>query len=405
MNKDEKKEAKLREKRAREQEKLELQRQKEIIREEKERIRNSLWYKLKTFISTVIFVAILLVVVFFALKYYLGEKQKELYNEEMNYYYSEGENFLSNKEYEKAIEMFNKVEEDAAIYKDAQTKLDETMKSYLEDYINASNIYVADKNYEKAIEIFENLPEELQASEEVKEAIASIEFTMIEENVKDIKNYVEKLIEIKNNMSDDLSEKAIEKVNEYIDETANLYMVEIKEKISSKNYETYMKAVESLLEVYGENEKINEIKELVKSYEPVSLLGLAYEKEEGTLVISPKDDKKYAEDTKKVKYDAYILVNETEKAEENSVTWKLNGEYTELSGKICLNSKLKNITSKGVKITILGDERVIYKSKKIKDGTNPFTFNVSIIGVDELKIVLESDTGISYFIGNPLISK
>ena len=405
MNKEEKKEAKLKEKMAKEQEKLELQRQKEIIREEKERVRNSFWYKLKTFISTVFFVAILLIVAFYALKYYLGEKQKELYNEEMKYYYSEGENFLANKEYEKAIEMFNRVEEKAMIYKDAQTKLDETMKSYLEEYINASNIYVADKNYEKAIEIFENLPEELQNSEEVKEAIATIEFTMIEENIKKINDYVEKLIEIKNSMSDELSDKTIEKINEYINETADLYIVEIKENISSKTYEKYDNAVKKLVEVYGEHEKIKEIKELIKSYEPVSLLGLAYEKEEGTLVISPKGDKKYAEDTKKVKYDAYILVNETEKSEENTVTWNLNGEYEELSGKICLNEKLKDITSKGVKVTILGDERVIYKSKKIKDGTKPFTFNIHVGGVEELKIVLESDKGISYFIANPLISK
>ena len=82
MDKNEKKETKLRQKEAKEQAKYEEARRKEIIKEDRERRKNSFGSKVKGFFMTVIFVIILLVAAFFGLKYLLNEKKVELYNQE-----------------------------------------------------------------------------------------------------------------------------------------------------------------------------------------------------------------------------------------------------------------------------------------------------------------------------------
>ena len=61
------------------EEKMQRQREKEIIREEKDRVRNSFWYKFKSFIITLLFVIIFIVVAFFLLKYYLNQKSLKNY--------------------------------------------------------------------------------------------------------------------------------------------------------------------------------------------------------------------------------------------------------------------------------------------------------------------------------------
>ena len=53
----------------------------------------------------------------------------------------------------------------------------------------------------------------------------------------------------------------------------------------------------------------------------------------------------------------------------------------------------------------MGDNKVLYKSKRVRKDTDPFNFNIDISDVKDLKIVLESDKGISYFIADAMISK
>lgn len=403
MNKDEKREAKLREKNRKEQEKLELKRQKEMRKEEKERIKNSFGYKFKSFIFTVIFVMILIVVAFFGLKYYLNEKETELYNEEMSYYFEQGEKFLNEKKFEEAINMFNKVEEDSEIYDKTQEKLKETLDSYLEEYKNTADIYVSAGEFDRAIDLFNSLPDALKDTDEVKEEIANIELLKVQSKIESMTNLYDVLVTISESIEPDLSQEAKDKITEFLNAKISDYETEVKDNISSETYEKYLKEAEELVKIYPEDVKIAELLELVKSYQPKNLLSLSYQNENETIDIS--NDKGSVTDNKNAKYTSYILVKETDELKENAITWNLDGNYSELSGKICLSNKIKDVKSDGVKVTILGDNKVIYKSKKIKKGTNPFNFNIDVTGVKELKLILESDNDISYFIANPTINK
>ena len=158
-----------------------------------------------------------------------------------------------------------------------------------------------------------------------------------------------------------------------------------------------------LIKLYPESKTLSDLLIFVNSFKPQSLLSLNYELENKVIEIS--DDKSSVTDNKNEKYTNYILVNASDNLSENEITWNLNGEYSRLTGKICLNSKIKKITSKGIKVTVFGDDKVLYKSKRVKKDTDPFTFDIDISNVKTLKVVLESDKGISYFIANPLISK
>ena len=403
MNKEEKREAKLREKNRREQEKLEIKKQKEMIKEEKERIRNSFGYKFKTFIFTIVFAIILIIVAFFGLKYYLNEKQNELYNEEMAYYLEQGEKLLGEKKFEEAINMFSKIEEDSDLYEEAQNKLNETVESYLEEYNNIAEIYISEGNYDKAIDLFESLPDSLKETAEVKESIANIELSRIQNEIKDLTDSYDVLVAISENISLDLSQETINKINEFLNTKIDSYEEEVKNSISSKTYEKYINEIEELVKLYPENIKINDLLEFVKSYEPQSLLSFSYQVENETIEISNNQDT--VTDSENKKYTSYILVNESNTLVENTISWSLDGTYSTLSGKICLSNEVEDLNSDGVKITVYGDNKSIYKSKKIRNTTKPFNFNVDISGVKELKIVLESDKGITYFIANPVISK
>lgn len=402
MDNNTKKESKMREKMQRNQERIERQREKEIIREEKERVRNSFWYKLKSFILTLIFVIILIIASFFGIKYYLNEKKQELYKEEMSYYYEEGEKLLQKEEYEKAIEMLNKVEKEADNYNKAQEKINETIDRFLSDYMDTANIYILEKDYERALDLFTSLPEKIKDTENVQDFLADVNYLIVENKISEIDSYYEKILKIAECINEDLDDKSKDRIDELLSENIDQYFKEVSENISSETYKKYSEELREILNKIN-NDRIVQLQELVKEYEPLSLTTLDYKKEEEIIEVSSKNSS--IQDTKSEKYTNYILVNQTSKHRENVIVWNLEGKYNELSGKICLSKKIKKITSKGVKVTVYGNNKVIYRSKKIKDKTNPFMFNIDVTGVTELKIVLESDKGISYFIGNPILSK
>lgn len=384
------------------EEKMKRQREKEIIRQEKDRVRNSFWYKFKSFILTLIFAIILIIVAFFLLKYYLNYKQEELYKEEMNYYYEEGQKLLEKEEYEKAIKILNKIEKDSDSYNKAQEKINEATDRFFGNYMNTANIYIEQKEYDRALDLFESLSDELRDTESAKIAIAEINYQIVQKKILEFDNFYDRILAINRCITDELDNKSKDKINDLLDYNISKYEEEITNSISSKTYDKYSKELDNISKKI-DNDKIEELQEFVKEYEPLSLVTLNYKKQEETIEVSSKD--KSVEDTKSEKYTNYILINQSNKLKENTITWKIDKEYTKLSGKISLNKNFKNITSKGVKITIYGNNRVIYKSKKIKKGIQPFNFNIDVTGVTEIKILLESDKGISYFIANPILSK
>ena len=323
----------------------------------------------------------------------------------MSNYLVEGKNLLNNKEFEDAKDMFEKVEEESSLYDEAQKLINDAMDKYLEEYNNIADIYMSEGDFERAIELYNSLPDEMKNSSEVKEAIANVEVSRLQDKIKDITNSYDVLVTISEELNNsNISETAKNKINEFLNEKINSYNEEVKASVNSENYEEYLKEIEDLIEIYPENKILSDLLIFVNSFKPKSLLSLNYELENKTIEISG-DKSKTVTDDKGKKYSNYILVNESDNLKENEITWNINGEYSKLSGKICLNDEIKDITSKGIKVTVLGDNKVLYKSKRVRKDTDPFNFNIDISDVKDLKIVLESDKGISYFIADAMISK
>ena len=321
----------------------------------------------------------------------------------MSYYLDEGKNLLNDKKFEDSINMFKKVEKESSLYDEAQKMINEAMDKYLEEYNQIADIYISEGNYERAIDLYESLPEEMKDSSEVKEAIANVELAKIQDKIKEITNSYDVLVSISDELNSNVSDTAKNKIYEFLNEKINSYNDEVKSKVNSDNYDEYSKDIQELIKLYPESKTLSDLLIFVNSFKPQSLLSLNYELENKVIEIS--DDKSSVTDNKNEKYTNYILVNASDNLSENEITWNLNGEYSRLTGKICLNSKIKKITSKGIKVTVFGDDKVLYKSKRVKKDTDPFTFDIDISNVKTLKVVLESDKGISYFIANPLISK
>ncbi len=402
MNKNEKKEAKLRQKEAKEMEKQEKIRKKEIIREEKERVRNSFFYKLKNFIFTFIFVVILLCLAFLGLKYYITERNNELNKEEYEYYYSEGEKYLADKKYEEAIVMFSKIDESSEKYDDAKEKINEATEKYLDEYIENAERLIGIKHFDEAEDLFSDLSEDILKTDKVKEILAKIATERIRDSISNLQSNYDILIKIDDMIPDDADVNVEKAIDDLVYEYMDLYIEEVTKNVSTRNYEIYLKEIDTLLEKYDNDEKLVDLKDLVSSYIPQDVTLLPYEVE-SDVEVSGENAK--ISDIKKKEYTSYILAKETKNAESRKISFELDKKYSRFSGTIALNSAVKKFSNNEVKVSIIGDGNVLYKSKGIKKDMNSFNFDVDVKDVQKLEIVFETNSGISYFIGSPLLTK
>ena len=93
-----------------------------------------------------------------------------------------------------------------------------------------------------------------------------------------------------------------------------------------------------------------------------------------------------------------------------SIEYHLNGEYTSMSGVVVIADCDKGSTDQTGHIEIYGDDNLLFSSSVLTIKSNPEQFNISLSGVNFLKIVIRSDTYINYFstdlmLGDTILNK
>ncbi len=341
---------KFNEKKRKEEEKL-------AKKAEKEKKKNSFGRKLRNFFLTIIFVIIILIAGFFGAKYYLGEKEKEIYKNEMNSIYNSAIAYFESKEYDKALEAFHKIDEDYEKYNEAQ---------------------------EKIIEI-----EIKKIEQEVKKL----------DSEEDYLGILEYLNENYDNNEDEIQEKIKEYQTEYKDKLIDQIRVEMKTDIDSAK-----KKAKSALNILNSDKDLKALLEEINESEPIALNTLETFQSSGA-IVSSEEYKDKVKDNLGTSYTDYILMPTNYYSEENFVVYKINKEYTEFTGKACVNFDSRSSNTEGKVIRIYGDDKLLYTSPEMKSGVEPFSISIDITGVDKLKIEMDNSGDCSYFIGNPMISK
>ena len=195
--------------------------EKRAIREEKERRRNSLGRKIKNFFITLIFVIIILIACFFLLKNYLAKKEKELTDEKYEQTYQMALVSINEKNYKKAIELLEEIDEEHTRYNDAQNKINDTVQLYLNEYLSNADLYLKSGKYEKALKELDKIDEEYQNTKIIIDKKTDIQLELIKEEIENIYSkkgtisVIEYLVNYDNN--DD------EKIEELIEDSLNKY--------------------------------------------------------------------------------------------------------------------------------------------------------------------------------------
>lgn len=376
------------------------------IKEEKERIRNSFGRKVRNFFLTIILVIILLVVGFFFAKDFLSKKEVELLNKKMDQNYQTALEMIENGEYKNAIDLLKTITSNYDNFSEVTKKLKDVEELYLNQYLENADKYLKDKNYDKALDALKKVDEDLQETESIVKKKIEIHNAKIEEKIQkfteeNTENYeiLKYLVEYDYDGIDNLKEEIDDLISDY----KNKLILEVRELVV-KNYEEAKEMVEKVEKILPEDKEIGDLVQEISKLEPVSLLSLDAGNKEGKLNISrnPKNDIKDIEGNS---YENYISVTSTGK-DLNTVIYKLNGEYSKLTGKICIMDSSKDAAVSGEpRVNIYNDGNLLYASNILTNNTNNIDFSVDIDDVDDLKIELVGGTNLSYFIANPTLTR
>ena len=376
------------------------------IKEEKERIKNSFGRKVRNFFLTIIIVIILIIVGFFFAKDYLGKKEKELANERMEQTYQLALNLIQERDYRRAIALLETITSDYSNFSEVSKKLSEAQELYLNEYLQDAGEYLNDEKYDKALDALDKIEEEFQDAEIVLEKRKEIHSEKIAYEIdkllkENATNYdiIKFLTEYDFENLEDIKDEIDDLVSEY----KNKFILEVRETLV-KDYESAKKMAEEMQDILPDDNDINDLVDEIIDLEPVSLLSLEAEEKEGRLNISqnPRNDIK---DLDGNSYTNYISVTSTSK-DSNTVTYKLDNQYSKLTGKICVMDSSKDATVSGeTRVNIYSNGNLLYTSDIITNTTKSLDFSVDVDNVNDLKIELIGGTNLNYFIADPILSK
>ena len=194
-----------------------------------------------------------------------------------------------------------------------------------------------------------------------------------------------------------------DEIDDLVSEYKNKFILEVRETLV-KDYESAKKMAEEMQDILPDDNDINDLVDEIIDLEPVSLLSLEAEEKEGRLNISqnPRNDIK---DLDGNSYTNYISVTSTSK-DSNTVTYKLDNQYSKLTGKICVMDSSKDATVSGeTRVNIYSNGNLLYTSDIITNTTKSLDFSVDVDNVNDLKIELIGGTNLNYFIADPILSK
>lgn len=327
---------------------------------------------------------------------YVNEKKsdlEELRNSKNNY--DKAEDLFNVKKYDSAITYYEKVSVDDVNYDDAQNKIEESKKRFIELTIDEAEIYVKDEKYLKAINVYKKAMKIYDDGtlsgkvSEVESKYRNLLENKAEEYVKN-KKWSDAVViydELENYFKDDSYKvKETDIKNECINEAISKAETDIK----NGDYDTAKKEINEAIKVVGNDTELTGELDRITSFEPVLITDLEEFYIDGDVHKWAGIDK----DNTGTSYPSGLLINESggsmfSDPKSSSVEYLLDGKYDRMTGKVVLHYDCKDSANPSVaagKVKIYGDDELLYSSDVIASGVLPQDFDLDITGVNELKI-------------------
>jgi tetratricopeptide (TPR) repeat protein len=339
--------------------------------------------KHKSIIVVIVILAIVVVSLIAILGMYIkksSESDLKEYNSRMEGLYNNAVSYYENKDYKKALDELNQIENKYEKYNLVIQKEEEIKNAYYNSYIELSGKYLNEKNYSKAIEVLENVDDIFKNSEEIINKINEIKLAEIEDKIKeyaDKKDYISVLEYAVSKKK----QSNVPKISEKLDETINEYKkkeIEAIKEILKKDYKNASKDVNELIQIMPADNEVLELQKSYSSYKPVLLTSLKYLQISGNTVVKANEDVK---DNAENDYTNYIMGSEGI----STVSYHLNKEYKRLTSKIGVLFT-ERLSSVQTIVNIYADDILVYTSPAYTTGVLPADINLDLTGVTVLKI-------------------
>ena len=326
--------------------------------------------------------------------------------------YQTAESFYEKQDYGSAIGYYNQVNYQDTYYDDAQSKCAECVTNYRQQVLDSADQQVANGDYTGALaslksglDILTDDPD-LTAkynsikTEQTNQAVQAILTQGKEQHDRgDLKGAIKTLW---NGIGEYNDEGLQQLCDSYVEECKAVMTSEAEQAFANGGYSAAVTAIEEYNDTLQNTAEYYDLLDYYRNLAPVSLGQLE--------TFSGSWDRNGPQLDFLGNSYQNGCIKSVWSGSKPSIEYHLNGEYTSMSGVVVIADCDKGSTDQTGHIEIYGDDNLLFSSSVLTIKSNPEQFNISLSGVNFLKIVIRSDTYINYFstdlmLGDTILNK
>ena len=330
--------------------------------------------------------------------------------------FDNAKNEITNNNYEKALELLNKVSQKDKNYIEVPSIKSDCVDKYVASVIELKDKYVSSNKYDDALKLLENAlnytddKRITDAKSEVEKSKAEYESNVIASKEAEAQSYHEsgeydKALTIYKSLYKETSDetykvKQEEVENEWIDAS-----IESAESLLSEGKcDAALNAIKDAKNVVSDKTKLNDESERIESFRPYEF---DKDKCSNYLFSDVKNTYDYCQigglngtkDNLGEQHDAGILVTTPFGVEAESgsgkVEYMINSEYDTFICKFFITEESKD-TAASFKLNIYGDDDLICSSESITGGSLPLEVSADVTGVNKLTLEIYYEDPVSF---------
>lgn len=331
-----------------------------------------------------IFLGLMALSIIFSTASCMKSEEEKRVESEADTIFQNAENYFNDGNYENAISEYKQVAEDTPNYDKAQERIKEANEKYKQEILSDAQKSANEKLFTSAIETIQSALDKFPDDSEL--------LTKIEEYKKEYSEYTKEqanTLILEDNYEEAINTLNIDDIDNYPDiktlynDCIQKYVdKEIKNAdslIKKNKYDEAISELEKVLNIVGDNSKIQDKLDKIKDSKPVPLSEIKMSNEQGLTL-----EENAMEDVIGKTYTGTNIFSLNHHGSYNNYgEFYLGGEYTKMSGIITPFSKFGEDSA--VNIEIYGDDKIKY-TLKVNQKTLATSFEVNLKGVQWLKI-------------------
>ena len=326
--------------------------------------------------------------------------------------YQTAESFYEKQDYGSAIGYYNQVNYQDTYYDDAQSKCAECVTNYRQQVLDSAEEQIAKADYTGALATLKSgldvLKDDASLMAKYNDVTSAQKDLAIQELINqakqqhesgDLKGAIKTLASGQSKYED---EGIKQLYSSYVEECKAVMTSEAEQAFANGGYSAAVTAIEKYNDTLQNTAEYYDLLDYYRNLAPVSLGQLE--------TFSGSWDRNGPQLDFLGNSYQNGCIKSVWSGSKPSIEYHLNGEYTSMSGVVVIADCDKGSTDQTGHIEIYGDDNLLFSSSVLTIKSNPEQFNISLSGVNFLKIVIRSDTYINYFstdlmLGDTILNK